>query len=483
MSRNVPITYRKSFLAKYILSDDRVKEVYTILKNRLLQIEGMKSRISWFYDAFNVGRLNFAKLSVRGKYVALYINLDTKDYPENIYHQEDVSDRRRYKDTSFKIHVKSNRTIRYAFRLIDDCIKKFNLTKGVLPNEDYYLEYEDEEPLVKRGLIEIVEPTRYTYRPKVQIPVDTKIKEENDFIFEEDNKIQVIFVDGSKVFIKERKSFEAKLIQSSPETQYFYNVIKNRLLSFTKVKSKISWKYESFTLNKVKLAKLQIRGRYLVLYLALDMKKYPKERRLEDSSKYSLFKDTPVTLRIKDNTRLEFALDLIDDLRRRFLLEEGFLKEDHDYSKSFENDEELKNKGLIKVYAKFGDPDVPMMVQRDDDDKKNINFNVYKEVSEYVLSIDENNEFKEVEEIVKVPLNGVKDIVYLDVLNDLFNEDDVITLDLLKERKLLSNNVDYYKVIYRGGTITKKLHIVSSAQTPIVEKIVTDLGGKFIIKV
>ena len=213
------------------------------------------------------------------------------------------------------------------------------------------------------------------------------------------------------------------------------------------------------------------------------MKKYPKERRLEDSSKYSLFKDTPVTLRIKDNTRLEFALDLIDDLRKRFLLEEGFLKEDHDYSKSFENDEELKNKGLIKVYAKFGDPDVPMMVQRDDDDKKNINFNVYKEVSEYVLSIDENNEFEEVEEIVKVPLNGVKDIVYLDVLNDLFNEDDVITLDLLKERKLLSNNVDYYKVIYRGGTITKKLHIVSSAHSPIVEKIVTDLGGKFIIKV
>ncbi len=483
MSRDVPITYRKSFLAKYILSDDRVKEVYTILKNRLLQIEGMKSRISWFYDAFNIGRLNFAKLSIRGKYVALYLNLDTKDYPENIYHQEDVSDRRRYKDTSFKIHVKSNRTIKYAFKLIDDCINKFSLTKGALPNEDYYLKYEDEEPLVKRGLIEIVEPTRYTYRPKVQIPVDTKVREDDDYLFEENNNLQVIFVDGSKVFIKERKSFEAKLIQSSKETQNYYNVIKNRLLSFTKVKSKISWKYESFTINKVKLAKLQIRGRFLVLYLALDLKKYPKERRLEDSSKYDLFKDTPVTLRIKDDTRLEFALDLIEDLRRRFLLEEGFLKEDHDYSKVFENDEELKNKGLIKVYAKFGDPDVPMIMQKNQDDKKNINFNVYKEVSEYVLSIDENNEFKEVEQIIKVPLNGVKDVIYLDVLNDNFTEDDVITLNLLKERKLLPQNVDFYKVIYRGGNITKKLHIISSAQSTIVEKIVTDFGGTFTIKV
>ena len=123
--RDVPITYRKSFLAKYILSDDRCKEVYTKLKNKLMSIKGMKSRISWFYDAFNIGRLNFAKLSVRGKYVALYLNLNIDDYPENIYHQEFVGDRRRFGDTSFKIHVKSNRTIKYAFKLIEDEIKKF----------------------------------------------------------------------------------------------------------------------------------------------------------------------------------------------------------------------------------------------------------------------------------------------------------------------------------------------------------------------
>ena len=125
--KNVPITYRKSFLAKYILSDDRVKYVYNTLKNKLMSIFGMKSRISWFYDAFNVGRINFAKLSVRGKYVALYLNLNIEDYPQNIYHQENVTDRRRYKETRFKIHVKSNRTIKYAFRLIDDEIKNFNL--------------------------------------------------------------------------------------------------------------------------------------------------------------------------------------------------------------------------------------------------------------------------------------------------------------------------------------------------------------------
>ena len=482
MAKDVPITYRKSFLAKYILSDDRVKEVYTIFKNRLLQIEGMKSRISWFYDAFNVGRINFAKLSVRGKYVALYINLDTADYPENIYHQENVSDRRRYKETSFKIHVKSNRTIRYAFRLIDDCIAKFGLKKGELPNEDYYLEYEDEEPLVNRGLIEVVKPTQYVYRPKVQIEADTLVKEEPN-IFAENSGVQVIFVDGSKVFIKEKRSFEAKLIQSGITTQTYYSTIKNALLSFTKVKSKISWKYEAFSMGRTKLAKLQIRGKYLVLYLALDFKKYPKDRRLEDSSKYEVFKDTPVTLRIKNEERLEFALQLIDDLRRRFLLDEGLLKENHDYSMEFESNDDLKDKGLIKVYAKFGEGDDYRVPEKAVIEKKNTSFNVFKEVKELVLTIDDNNEFVEKEVMVKVNLNGKKDIVYLDTLDSMFNDNDVIDLNILKEKQLLDYDTDYYKVIYRGGNITKKLNIVASAPSPIVEKIVTDLGGTYTIKV
>lgn len=482
--KEVPITYRKSFMAKYILSDDRCKEVYGKLKNKLMSIKGMKSRTSWFYDAFNVGRINFAKLSVRGKYVALYLNLDIKDYPENIYHQEFVGDRRRFGDTSFKIHVKSNRTIKYAMRLIDDEIKKFSLKTGPIPKENYYLEYEPEEPLVRRGLIQVLS-NKYTYSPKEQVLVDTHTYNEEQELFREDETQQVIFVDGSKVFVKERKSFEAKLIQSSVETQRYYSLIKNQLLSFTKVKSRVSWKYDSFSLGRIKLAKMQIRGKYLVLYLNLDISKYPKRMGIENSSKYEMFKDTPLTLRIKNDKKFELAIELIDDLRRRFILEEGFLKEAHDYSLGFESSDDLKKKGLIKVYAKFGDTSSRKIQEMGDEIllKKRNNFQVYREEKRFMLVIDDKNNFVQKEEIVKIPLDGEREVVYLDVLEELFNDGDTIDIDLLKDKKVINEKTKFYKVLYRGGVINKTLHIIAHAESQSVKKLLEEKGGSYTVEV
>lgn len=480
--KHVPITYRKSFLAKYILSDDRVKYVYTKLKNKLLSIDKMKSRISWFYDAFNIGRLNIAKISVRGKYVALYLNLNTADYPENIYHQEDVSDRRRYKDTSFKVHVKSDRTIKYAFRLIDDCIKKFDLKTNSIPNENYYLNYEDEEPLVKRGLIEIVS-NNYVYSPKEQIEIDNYVEKDDEYTTKISNDI--IFVDGSKVFIKERKSFEARLIQSSKTIQNYYSSIKNKLLTFTNVKARMSWKYETFFFKRIQLAKLQIRGRYLVLCLNLDLSKYKKDRNIEDASKYETFKETPCMIRLKDDSKLEYALELIQSLKRRFLLEEGFIKENHSFTYQYASDDDLVKKGLIKVYAKFGDYQSKEEKVLGDEafSKKKNNFPVYKEERRIVLSVDENNNFIEKEEIVKIPLDGERTIVNLDVICDNFNENDTITIEELKKLKLIPASIQYFKVIYRGGNITKKLNIIAQSCSPMALKVVESAGGTISIRV
>ena len=484
----VPISYRKSFLAKYILSDDRCKEVYQKLKNKILSIEGCKSRTSWFYDAFNIGRINFAKLSVRGKYVALYLNLKIEYYEENIYHQEFVGDRRRFGDTSFKIHVKSNRSLKYAFKLIDDEIKNFDLKTGKIPNENYYLPYENELALIQRGLIKLSDVKvdgldRYNVEESLAFdPYESKRKDDK---FTEDYTKQVIFVDGSKVFVKERKSFEAKLIQAPIEVQNYYSIIKNQLLSFKKVSSRTSWKYESFNLGRTKLAKIQIRGKYLVLYLNLDLKKYPERRGYEDASKYKLFEDTPLSYRVKNDKRLEKALELIQDLKKRFLLEEGFIKDNHEYSVGFEDSDELKAKGLIKVYAKFGEKGNKELEDLESKilSRRKNNFVVYKEEKRLMLSIDANNNFVQKEEIVKIPVDGKKEIVYLDVLEQKFNENELINLASLIEKGLIDQDTDFYKVIYRGGQLKKKLNIVASAESQAVKKIVEEQGGSYKVEV
>lgn len=480
--KDVPISYRKSFLAKYILSDDRVKEVYGKLKNKLMSIKGMKSRNSWFYDAFNVGRLNFAKLSVRGKYVALYLNLSVKEYPENIYHQEFVGDRRRFGDTSFKIHVKSDRTIKYAFRLIDEEIMKFNLETGPIPNENYYLEYEDEAPLIKRNLIKIV-PEKYVYEAEVKVKADTH-KEES--IFDEGlNNTQVIFVDGSKVFVKQRKSFSAKLIQSSQELQNYYSAIKNQILSFVKVKSRLTWKYESFTKGKTKLAKIQIRGKHLVCYLALDPNKY-KRQGIENASDNKTFSETPVMIRIKSDKKLEKCLSLISDLKKRFLLEEGFITEDHPFFYQYKSDESLIEGGLIKVYAKFGEDNAKAKnnIVLEGDNKKNNSFPVYAEEEQLILDInEETNNFEEKIVVTKILLPGERDVVYLDAIEQNYKNKDVVDIDNLKEKGLLTKEMRFYKVVYRGGNFTKKLTIKAAAISPLALKVLEQVGGKYINEV
>jgi len=482
--KDVPITYRKSFMAKYILSDDRCKNVYTILKNKLLSIKGAKSRISWFYDAFNVGRINVAKLSIRGKYVALYLNLDTKDYPINIYHQENVEDRRRFKDTCFKIHVKSNRTVKYAFKLIDDVIKNNNLkTLDVMPNENYYLDYEEEAPLIARGLIKL-EPKKnekFVYDYDEYIEVDNFNKKE---IKENEEINQIRFVNDSKVFVKERKSFEAKLIQSNKEIQDYYSKIKNAFLSFTKVKSRISWKYEAFSVGRMKLAKIQIRGKSIVLYLALDPTKYDlKKMKLENQESNPLFKDTPIVIRIRTIERLNEALELIKDLKKRFLLDEGFIKEKHDFIYEYQDNKTLQKQGLIKVFAKFGDysNEIEAQIGKNIQSKKNNNFPVYKDEKRLVLTIDENNNFIERVENVRTTLEGNKEIVYLDTINHYFNDGDTVDLKALKEKNIIEYDTNFFKVVYRGGEFKKKIKIIASSSSPIVEKILEDNGSEYII--
>ena len=503
--REVPITYRKSFTAKYILSDDRVKYVYETLKNKLMSIRGMKSRISWFYDAFNVGRINFAKLSVRGKYVALYLNLNVNDYPMNIYHQENVTDRRRYKETCFKIHVKSNRTIKYAFRLIDEEIKKFNLkAKKRLPKENYYLPYEEEIELVKRGLIKL-EPIKPPKRSEQlymdlsdiilsedlkSMPIEEIKPIENTEIepeIEEKTKNPIIFVSGNKVFIKERKSFYAKLVESDDFVKESYSKIKNKLLSFTRIKSRMSWKYEAFSLGKIKLSKLQIRGKYLVLYLALDTSKYKLSKvKSEDVSKYETFSDTPLMIRLKDQKRIDIALNLIDDLRKRFLLEEGFIQEEINYAEELKDRESLVEAGQIKTYAKvddFTEEELKQIKKEYEDAKINKKFPVYKEEQVLTITIDDNNEFVETFETVRVPLEGERDIIFLDQINDNFKNGDIVDLNKIKAKKLLKESIKFYKVMYRGGTFKKKLAIKAQAFSKAAEKVITNNGSTFIIEV
>ena len=115
--------------------------------------------------------------------------------------------------------------------------------------------------------------------------------------------------------------------------------------------------------------------------------------------------------------------------------------------------------------------------------KKRNNFIVYKEEKRLVLSIDDKNNFVQKEEKVKIPLNGEKEIVYLDELLKEFTDKDIIDIDFLKQKGILKENTDFYKVIYRGGEVNKGLNIIASAESQAVKKLLEEAGGSYTVEV
>lgn len=153
---------------------------------------------------------------------------------------------------------------------------------------------------------------------------------------------------SSKETIRYNRSFTSHLIQSSDETKDWYTELKNYLLSFKKVKSRMSWKRESFRYGKELFAKLKYRGKTLCLFLPLNAKDFEDTKyKVEDVSDYIDLIETPCMYRIKNNRRVKYAKELIALVASNFdthRIDSEYIN----YYVPYEDLQELINKGLIK---------------------------------------------------------------------------------------------------------------------------------------
>ena len=147
------IKYIKSFSAKLIQSSEETKKYYEELKNLVLSYKGTHSRISWHYDAVNVGRQFVLKFAVRGKTLCVYLPLNS-DKLEKKYKVEKVK-AKRYEEVPCLYRIKNAKKCRYAKELIIKACESLGLQKGKEQHESYAsLPYESNKSLVERGLIE-----------------------------------------------------------------------------------------------------------------------------------------------------------------------------------------------------------------------------------------------------------------------------------------------------------------------------------------
>ncbi|MBR2927484.1 MAG: hypothetical protein IKC31_07900 [Clostridia bacterium] len=154
----VQFRYRKSFESRLIQSDDRIKGYYGAIKNKLLSYKGVKARTSWSFESCNKGRIQCAKLNIRGKTLLLYLNLDTDGYNVNKYHFKNVADKAKYEDVPMLLKVRSDRGLKYALELIGEMMNVLEIPEGEIRNDEYHIPYRTTEQLIEEGLIKLILP-------------------------------------------------------------------------------------------------------------------------------------------------------------------------------------------------------------------------------------------------------------------------------------------------------------------------------------
>lgn len=156
--RYIVIKYNKSFLAKLIQSGDETKRYYSALKNSLLAYDGVKSRISWKWESFRLGRKTLAKLRLRGKTLSLCLALDVDDYADSKYKVESLAEIKDYVDTPCMYRIKNDRRLKYAEELISALMEQNGTTKNLLEAVDYVEQYpyETTDALIGRNLIKVM---------------------------------------------------------------------------------------------------------------------------------------------------------------------------------------------------------------------------------------------------------------------------------------------------------------------------------------
>ena len=154
---------------------------------------------------------------------------------------------------------------------------------------------------------------------------------------------------GYEYVTRYRRSFKSRLIQDE-KMQDFYTDLKNAFSELTGVKTRLSRHCENFRYHANRIAKLNVGGKTLTLYLALDPSAYEDTKyRYEDVSDRKTYTETPMKIRITSKRMVKYAKELLQDLAAKYSVTvSGCIP--MDYHMKYQTDEALIKKGLIKPY-------------------------------------------------------------------------------------------------------------------------------------
>jgi predicted transport protein len=159
---------------------------------------------------------------------------------------------------------------------------------------------------------------------------------------------------AKQVVVRYKRSFLARYIQAGETLQDYYTMVKNELLSYSGVKSRTSWGKETYKRGRMPVAKLDIKGKALYMWLALDPAEFENTKyHFKNVSDRRIGGEYPMLIKIRSQRSLKYAVELIARLME-ILGADRLEREYEDYHLEYREDKDLIEMGLVKVVLPAG---------------------------------------------------------------------------------------------------------------------------------
>ncbi len=369
------VRYTYGFEGKLRTADDEVKKRYKEFIDDVGLYKGVKIASGFKQQRIYKGRKTLAIVLFKGKTLCVAFALDPAEYANTKYRGIDKSDKKRFKNTPMLFKLTSARRLEYAKYLFVQLADANTLITNIKPTrieydlkelkrDDLFLgnmlriailgeapDADDEEldSLRKAALAEVA-ATHADETDDVDEPDEEEIDPDDA-----DDEMSVIVGtvgDGAPVGEKQvvfNRSFTARIILADDDVKARYSELKNELLSYKGVRSRISWKKEAFRLGRKTVAVFTVRGKSLYLYLNADPKKFDGTKyKVDDFSKRSPKTKTRVLYRIKSDRRKKYAKDIIATVMADFNTHKTE-RQAMNYMMPKQTMETLVDSGLVRV--------------------------------------------------------------------------------------------------------------------------------------
>lgn len=329
------------------------------------------------------------------------------------------------------------------------------------------------EPVVEEVIEEIVEPELVVEPEPIEEVIEEVVEEE---VVQEEPICEEPVAPFMAVMIPSSTEEDAELLKEryktvplekrferAPESvRFYYSQLKNELLSYENVKSRMSKKFDTFSIGRFTVAKLTVKNDVVKLYLALANDTIDTKYYTEDVSNSEIYDQTPTLHNVKSKRGLKYGIELINEIMSSIGYQKVADYEPVDFAAEF---------APVPVSTKKQYIADLMKEQVSVDDCKSIANDLAYDMIDIVKSDKYTiNKFYQVN----------KFRMYTDDLMHWFEDGEVVTIEKLQEKGALPVMDNLFLEIYGRGIIDRKLIVEAHSYDMKAVKMILLADGEVI---